>query len=96
MVISNPMIKSYTNSAAPPGTVKDTGFSHVTESPQKSRPTSPPSAHTNVADKLAAMGISSNVDFSPPVPKSPSVSKPSTPINDEEEYQPVAPAPGTV
>ena len=72
------------------------GFSHVSESPQLARPTTPSRTPTNVADKLAAMGISSSVDHSLPTVKklTPDNSKPSTPDNDNSDFQPVAPAPG--
>ena len=71
-------------------------FAHVTSEPQKKAETAPQS----VADKLAAMGISSNVDFSAK-PKSAETkdresSKPGTPNvpYTEDDFQPVGPAPG--
>ncbi|XP_063674781.1 tubby protein homolog isoform X2 [Bolinopsis microptera] len=100
MVISNSLAinSSLSNSRPSSGTGARDEFSHVTSSPQKARPSASPTAqHTSVADKLAAMGISSNVDFSEPPPsKSPPSTKPSTPSGGEEEmeFQPVAPAPG--
>ena len=73
-------------------------FAHVTSEPQKK--SAAENAPQSVADKLAAMGISSNVDFSSK-PKSAEVkeqesSKPGTPNvpYTEEDFQPVAPAPG--
>lgn len=100
MVISNSLAinSSMSNSRPSSGAGLREEFAHVSSSPQRARPTSPATnQHTSVADKLAAMGISSNVDFSePPPPRTPPTSKPDTPNTGEEEeaFQPVAPAPG--
>lgn len=96
MVISNSLAINSSRPSSGSGPREE--FSHVTSSPQITRPTSPPTEErTSAADKLAALGISSNVDYSESSPsKSPPSSKPSTPslANEEEEFQPVAPAPG--
>ena len=98
MVISNSLAinSSLSNSRPSSGSGNRDDFSHVSSSPQKARPISPPSQHASVADKLAAMGISSNVDYSvAPPSKSPPTTKPSTPSGDEDmDFQPVAPQPG--
>ena len=101
MVISNSLAinSSMSNSRPSSGTGLREEFAHVSSSPQRTRPTSPSTnQHTSVADKLAAMGISANVDFSePPPPRTPPTSKPDTPNNiggEDEAFQPVAPAPG--
>ena len=94
MVISNSLAINSSRPSSGSGPREE--FSHVSSSPQVTRPTSPATEQqTSVAEKLAALGISSNVDYSETSPsKTPPISKPSTPLGaDEEEFQPVAPAP---
>lgn len=99
MVISNSLAINNSLSGFPrPGSAsKDPEMSHVTSTP-KSPVVSPSAnkANTPVADRLAALGISSNVDYSEPVAKPlPSPTPPHKPTaDDDEDFQPVAPAPG--
>jgi len=100
MVISNSLAINNSLSGFPrPGSAsKDSEMSHVSSAP-KSPVVSPNAkkASTPVADRLAALGISSNVDYSEPVAKP--VPSPVPPHDkalpdDDENFQPVAPAPG--
>lgn len=88
MVISNSLAINNSLFPRPGSASKEPEMPHVTSTPK-----SPVVSTTPVADRLAALGIShTTADYSEPPAKP--TSPPAPAPEDEEEYQPVAPAPG--